>query len=177
MVSSIDAGKLVVAAISLSVDPSGTAAAAFGLDVVGNIKSWFSKSDDLQSLSTELGQKYAAKLSDKRFDKPDDARQLLPQMLESARPEAGDFTDKDLNAEKIVNAMLAKLSENPDYRPIAIQNAFRDLVFPLLRQACNDPRLLKALGPYLQQEVLARLGNLSEKLQHIETLPRDQLEL
>lgn len=83
MAKSLQAGKLIIGAIAVSVDPTGAAAATLGIDSALQFKDWFSKKPDLAKLSAELDKAFAAEIAKPSYDKPVGIRAILP-LLEQA---------------------------------------------------------------------------------------------
>lgn len=156
MVKALEAGKLIVGAIAVSLDPSGTAAAAFGIDGALQAKAWFQDTPDLTKLSNEIDKKFHADLTAPRFDKPSEARILLPQMLEAAFPSGTALADAGLDPDQIYRLMCDTLdATDSEYQSYDIRTAFAALVKPLLEEACADPRLEAAIRPLLTRKQMA----------------------
>ncbi len=150
MARALEAGKLIIGAIAVSVDPTGTAATALGIDTVLQIKNWLTGKPDLAKLAKRLDKDFQTELASPRFDKPADARTILPQMLEASMPSAQTIAACGLDAEQILAAMHKTLSDkDSEYRKYENVKAFDALVRPLLETACNDPDLEAALRPHL----------------------------
>ena len=148
MVKALQAGKLIVGAIAISVDPTGTAAVGLGIDSVLQIKEWFKPKSDLDKLSNELQSAFETALKEPFYDKPDGARTLLPQMLEQAFPSGTSIAICGLDADEILKSMRSNLTDSKHLRAEML-TAFETLFRPLLVTACNDPRLEIALRPAL----------------------------
>ncbi len=77
-----DTGKLIVTAIAVSIDPTGIAAAGFGADAVLHFRDkFFSQHPSLVALSKEIEAEFNSQLNSSAYNKPEGARQVLPQML------------------------------------------------------------------------------------------------
>lgn len=148
MAKALQAGKLIIGAIAVSVDPTGTAAVTLGIDSALQIKDWFTKKPDLAKLAQELDTAFTAEITKPSYDKPDGIRILLPQMLAASQPNGANIAHHSLDAPLILDTMQAKLTEGEHRRPENLA-AFRRAILPLLEQACDDPRLEQALRPAL----------------------------
>jgi hypothetical protein len=150
LAKALEAGKLIVGTIAVCTDPTGTAAIALGCDAALQTKAWFTKTPDLAALAKELDKKFAARLAEPQFDKPKDARALLPQMLEHASTSSVEIAQYGLDPNLVLANMNARLDTAPaEYRTPAILSAFEALTRPLITEACNDTRLEQALRPHL----------------------------
>ena len=173
---SIKTGQLLVALVAAVTNPTpvfvGRAAlAAFSL----LSEEIAARNPALARLAAEIERDFHRELAKPAYDKPDDARQLLPQMLELSAARM-DFAHHGLDAGRILDDLVDRL-DAPDYRPEHI-HAFRRLLAPILETICNDPRLKEALDPALtriqmqrQQEqstqieaILSRLGGIEQAL-------------
>jgi hypothetical protein len=155
MVKALEAGKLIIGAIAVCTDPTGTAAVALGCDAALQVNSWFSKQPDLVKLANELNNEFKKRLNERQFDKPKDARALLPQMLESVAITGDGLVECGLDADIVFSSMKMRLEKGRiDFRSTEILDAFKALMLPLLRTACNDPRLERALRPQLTRTKL-----------------------
>jgi len=167
-------GKLMVTIAAVAVDPTGLAATGAGLDAILHLHdSLANQHPGLTKLAAETQKAFDTALKEHRFDKPADARALLPQMLEHTLPNRNDFVTQGLDATQLLDTMLRRLTD-PDHKRPEIITAFRNLYGPLLTQVCNDPRLKQALDPALTRdrvrreyrtegkidEILSRLGGL-----------------
>ncbi|TCP43102.1 hypothetical protein [Rhodovulum marinum] len=176
-------GKLIVTVAAVAVDPTGLAAAGAGLDAyLHHHDRLAGRTPDLAKLSAETGRKLTTALKDKRFDKPDGARILLPQMLDCALPRGDDFVAHGLDHDAILDSLVARLTDPEHTRPEMIA-AFRDLYGPLLAEICNDPRLKQALDPALvrdrvqrEKRIETKVDNLDGRLANLEAQSRDMLE-
>ena len=162
-------GKLMVTIAAVAVDPTGLAATGAGLDALLHWHDTLAKRHpDIAKLAAETQKSFDKALRTPRFDKPADARQLLPQMLEIALPSGTAFVDHGLNPAPILDDMLARLTD-PDHTRPEITAAFRSLYRPLLEQVCNDPRLKQALDPALTRDRIAREHRREGKIDEILT--------
>lgn len=171
-------GKLMVTIAAVAVDSTGLAATGAGLDAVLHVfDQRAGQNPNLKKLAAETQKTFTAELKNPRYDKPDQARTLLPQMLEQALPTGSDFVTHGLDPDPILAAMLARLTDPEHTRP-EMQSAFRTLYGPLLSQVCNDPRLKSALDPALTRESMARSQRIEGKVddlpERIAALLRDQ---
>ena len=148
MVKALQAGKLIVGAIAISVDPTGIAAVGLGIDSILQAKDWFKPKSDLDKLAIELQSAFETALKLPSFNKPDNARTLLPQMLEQAFPSGTSIAICGLDADEILKSMRSNLTDSEHLRAEML-TAFETLFRPLLVTACNDPRLEIALRPAL----------------------------
>jgi hypothetical protein len=148
MAKSLQAGKLIIGAIAVSVDPTGTAFTTLGIDSALQIKDWLKKTPDLAKLSAELDKAFTVEIAKASYDKPNGIRTLLPQMLEAGQPNGDDIAYHTLDATLIFDTMQSKLTD-PEHRRPENLTAVRRAILPLLAQACNDTRLEQALRPSL----------------------------
>ncbi len=63
MAKSLQAGKLIIGAIAITVDPTGTAAAALGIDTALQVKEWFKPKSDMAKLAEELDKAFTAEIA------------------------------------------------------------------------------------------------------------------
>ena len=178
-----ETGKLMVTIASAAIIPNPLTIAAAGLDAyLLAHKTVFERHCDLINLASETQKAFDTELKNPRYDKADDARTLLPQMLEAALPTSGYFTRHGLDADPILNDLIARLTDTEQTRPEII-TAFRALYGPLLANVCTDPRLERALRPALitedkrqQKRQEAKIDDLGARLQNIEDQSRETLE-
>ncbi len=152
-----ETGKLVVSAIAFCVDPSGIAATALSLDAAIEARNkFFTDHPGLAKLAKQIDRDFKELLATKAYDKPIDARELLPQMLDHALSQPDEFVQCGLNPRDILRNLRTRFknSEEKDYRRDDIQDAFERIYKPLLTKACNDTGLFAALQPALYREML-----------------------
>ena len=151
-----ETGKLIITAIAVCVDPTGIAAAGFGADAVIEIRNKLLKANpDLVTLSKEIDAAFRTELAEPRYNKPDEAREVLPQMLAKALSRPGAFVKHGLDADAILHELTKFFESNDadaDHRRPEMIDAFKALYGPLLHIACDDPRLEAALRPALYRE-------------------------
>ena len=78
MVQSLKAGKFIVGAFSVMIDPTGIAATTLAIDTVQTIKNWYTGTADLTKIARAFDKQFQQNLKSPRFDKPADARVLQP---------------------------------------------------------------------------------------------------
>ncbi|WP_415920503.1 hypothetical protein [Tateyamaria sp. SN6-1] len=80
-----ETGKLIVSAVLLCADPTGAGATLLGFDgAIYARKAFFSRQSPLNELAEELRVDFSKQLKSPAYDKPEDARAVLPDMLEDA---------------------------------------------------------------------------------------------
>ncbi len=173
---SIKTGQLLVAVAAAVSNPTSVFIGRAALSALSLLSEEITaRNPALNQLAAEIERDFNRELARPAYDKPDDARLLLPQMLEvsAARME---FAHHGLDSGRILDDLIDRL-DSPDYRPEHIR-AFRRLLAPILATICDDPRLKTALDPALtriqmqrQQEqssqieaILARLGGIEQAL-------------
>ncbi|MEL6952185.1 MAG: tetratricopeptide repeat protein [Pseudomonadota bacterium] len=155
MARAVEAGKLIIGAIAVCTDPTGAAAATLGCDTLLQGKAWFERKPDVAKLAAELDTAFARKLAEPRFDKPNDARTLLPQMLERVVLSEQMIVECDLDPDRIFDGFKARLkTDRAEYNSKEMLDAFEALTRPLLEKACRDKRLTDALAPLLHRKQL-----------------------
>ena len=160
--ASVKTGKTLVTIVA-AADPTGLVVAGAVLDTAIHAYDELAKKHpDLGKLAKEAQKKFDDALKTPAYDKPDNARILLPQMLEYSWRHA-DFTGAGLNASKMIDAMLAAVPAGPDIREVH-RTAFRNLFGPILQTLCDDPRLTAVINPQLWQEQFRRQEADSAKL-------------
>lgn len=169
-----ETGKLIVTAIAVCVDPTGIAAAGFGADAVIHIRDkLMSNNAGLVALSKEIDAAFTEELKKPSYKKPDEAREILPQMLRVALSKPGAFVEQGLEADDILDELCKHFKSqdaDADHRRLEMITAFRKLYRPLLHMACNDPRLKAAIDPALYRE---QRKDLKETKQEIRTVASD----
>ncbi|MEP1963770.1 hypothetical protein [Tateyamaria sp.] len=122
-----------------------------------------------------------------------DPRFLLPDMMILAHPSLADVISANRDAETLCNLMLERVSNPrnlPDYRTAAATSAFRMHVTPLIKTLLANRDFTENLTPLFQSAMLQaaeeernalhiirdQLGSLTNALNQIETVSRDQLE-
>ncbi|WP_171181585.1 hypothetical protein [Ruegeria sp. HKCCD8929] len=158
---SLKTGKVLVTLAAVSVDPTGLAAVGAGLDTLIHVFDVFSsENSDLKKLAKEIDRKCAQELAKPYFDKPTDARLLLPQMLEKSILNADDLAEVGLDAAAIYKRIEASIPRNPDFRSEHF-TAFKKLYQPILVDLCNDPRLEAAIRVPLTKATLRKLNEIA----------------
>ncbi len=172
----LTSGKLLVTYAAAFVDPTMITGGAATLETLSAAYSSLAgKNSELSKLAAEIDKAFNAKL--KTLTKPDDAQVILPQMLEAAGQHL-DFAKNGLNADAILESITKGLTSK-DYSR-AHHTAFSNLIGPLVRDICADPRIEAAIRPQLTQEMFKRQQINDEKLDRIlanSDTSRDELEL
>lgn len=173
---SLKTGQLLVALVAAVSNPTSVFIGRAALSALSLLCDEIStRNPALKQLAAEIERAFTRELAKPAYDKPDDTRILLPQMLETSAARM-DFAHHGLDPGRILDDLIDRLN-SPDYRPEHIR-AFRRLLAPILATICDDPRLKQALDPALtriqmqrQQEqstqieaILARLGGIEQAL-------------
>lgn len=171
ILGSADTGRLIVTGVAACVDPTGLALSGFGLDALIKARDqYLAKHPALAMLAREIDEAFHGALAEPSYDKPEDARELLPQMLAVAMTHASDFVECDLDPDAILRELTQRFraSDQPDHRRDDILSAFDRLYRPLLTQTCNDPRLKAALDPALYRSQRAEQRDMAERQRAME---------
>ncbi len=169
--------KLLTTAALVVADPTGITAGTAGLDAVlhfYDVKS--NKHTDLKKLEKETSRNLKARFKTPTFHCPQGAEIHLPQMIAAGLSTPADYIDCNLNAAKIIERMITRFKE-PEHRAPEMIEAYRCLCLPVLSGVMDDPRMLAILDPLIKRKQLDQLTTISEKLDNLPALPRDDLEL
>lgn len=163
-----EVGKLIVSGALLCVEPTGTAATLFGFDAAIEVRNkFFKERPELETLARELDAEFNAQLATKAYDKPADARQVLPDMLRIATADPSRLVDCDLDPDDVMREIKRALDAEPaasDVHRHDIRTAFTRLYGPLITKACNDPRLKAALDPKLYRKEREEQRKMARKV-------------
>ncbi|WP_299350236.1 hypothetical protein [uncultured Shimia sp.] len=110
-------------------------------------------------LAKKADKRFNEDLRKPRFNKPIDARQLLPQMLEKSKLGETEFVECGLEADAIYERIANSIPRDSFFRKEHF-DALRDLCLPILAEMCRDRRLKAALEVPLTKEQLAQLRKL-----------------
>ncbi|MEP1537483.1 MAG: tetratricopeptide repeat protein [Paracoccaceae bacterium] len=166
-----ETGKLIISGIAVCVDHTGIAAASLGADALIHVRdTLFQKNPGLAELAQEIDNEFTTKLNSPAYDKPTDARQVLPDMLKIALAQPSDLVEHDLDASAILKTLNERFQSSDaevEHKRSDMITAFNRLYGPILETACNDPRLKQALDPALHRQDAQRQKEQNEKLDQI----------
>ena len=163
-----NAAKLIVGVASVSVDPTGLAAAGLVADGYLGLKEIFKPSSaTAKTLITRVERDLKTRLEHPNFHMPVDGPTLLPQMIELTFLTPSEIapielanTDPSEKTSRLLEVMLGKLPR--EYQDAALCEAFCNLLRPIYTSLFADDRFAQTHGPAIARETYAQLRQIAQ---------------